>query len=154
LKTYDEMIEDLKNNCIDVYKVLLDRMQELKLSAGARYRKWKIVRQRENFSGTGTICRCEFKIEGAEGRLLTGSAARFISEDLDLPSPRPETGKTQSSNSITEKDHAIAIVVTLEVGNSRIQLPNRFFRGMRIAHDGVFIEPLAVLAAAGERSCG
>jgi hypothetical protein len=41
----DQMLEDLTSNCIGVGKVLLDRLQELKVPAGAKHRKWKSLRQ-------------------------------------------------------------------------------------------------------------
>jgi hypothetical protein len=40
-----QMLKDLNNNCIGTCKVLLDRLQELKASAGTKYRKWKYLHE-------------------------------------------------------------------------------------------------------------
>jgi hypothetical protein len=41
----EQMLEDLTNNCIDAGKILINRLQELKVPAGVKHRKWESLRQ-------------------------------------------------------------------------------------------------------------
>lgn len=41
----DQMLEDLTNNCVDAGSLLIDRLQELKVPAGVKHRRWKSLRQ-------------------------------------------------------------------------------------------------------------
>jgi hypothetical protein len=61
----DQMLKNINSNCIGTCKVLLDRLQELKASAGTKYRKWKYLHEGlKLFSGTGASC----EGNGSEGR--------------------------------------------------------------------------------------